>query len=304
MVPSGEAYLLPFHVLPWRDQPLGSSKAVTYLPSASAMQFGRLEPRQKRVPSVLAIGNPANMSYQDVGQPTAQTFSPLPAAEMEAVYVASLFPDGKALIGADANEASVRAEISSYSILHFATHGHLSATAPLQSAVLLANGGALTVYDLMELHIDADLVVLSACRTGQGETTRGDDVLGLTRALLATGAGAVVVSLWQVDDLATSVLMGEFYRQLSTGKPPMTALMKAQTYLRTRTYVDAKAELERLRRLARDTPTAGDTFGRAIRNMGGRNLAVDNLLDASELAYDHPHFWAAFVLIRGRCGNR
>src|SRR4051812_1111055 len=99
------------------------------------------------------------------------------------------------------------------------------------SAVLLANGSALTVYELMGLHIDADLVVLSACRTGQGETTRGDDVLGLTRALLATGARAVVVSLWPVDDLAASILMGEFYRQLRDGKSPAMALAAAQTHL-------------------------------------------------------------------------
>jgi CHAT domain-containing protein len=297
IVPSGEAYLLPFHALPWRDQPLGSSRVVTYLPSSSAMQFSRLTPRQTRAPRVLAIGNPANMSYQDVGHPTAQTFSPLPAAETEAVYVASLFPDGKALTGADATDAAVRSEISSYTILHFATHGHLSATAPLQSAVLLANGKALTVYDLMGFHIDADLVVLSACRTGQGETTRGDDVLGLTRALLATGARAVVVSLWQVDDLATSILMGEFYRQLRGGEQPIKSLMAAQTYLRTCTYAHAKTELERLRQLAGDNRIVGETVDRAIRYMGSRDL--DSPRDAHGLAYNHPHFWAAFVLIGG-----
>jgi CHAT domain-containing protein len=296
IVPSGEAYLLPFHALPWRGQPLGSVRTVTYLPSSSALQFRRVNPDQTRAPRILAIGNPSNMSYQDVGHPAPRRFSPLPAAETEAVYVASLFPGSKALTGGDANDASVRSEISSYTMLHFATHGHLSATAPLLSAVLLADGNALTVYDLMGLQIDADLVVLSACRTGQGETTRGDDVLGLTRALLATGARAVVVSLWQVDDLAASILMGEFYRQLRGGKSPAMALAAAQTYLRTCTCARAKEELELIRRrLPGENRTVLKTVDQAIEIIGSRDLESPRA--ACGLAYDHPHFWAAFVLI-------
>src|SRR5215470_8738874 len=74
--------------------------------------------------------------------------------------------------------------------LHFATHGNLSQDAPLASSILLAKGEELTVYELMGLRLDADLVVLSACEMGRGETTGGDDVVGLLRGLLAAGARA------------------------------------------------------------------------------------------------------------------
>jgi CHAT domain-containing protein len=77
----------------------------------------------------------------------------------------------------------------------------------LQSAILLAEGGALTVSDLVGMRLDKPLVVLSACETGVGQTTAGDELLGLTRGLLAAGARAAVVSLWSVDDHSTSLLM-------------------------------------------------------------------------------------------------
>ena len=87
-------------------------------------------------------------------------------------------------------------------LVHFATHGTLDAETPLNSTVALAQHDELTVHELMSLRLDARLVVLSACGTGQGESTGGDDLLGLTRGLLAAGAQAALVTLWPVDDHA------------------------------------------------------------------------------------------------------
>ncbi|NIN95911.1 MAG: CHAT domain-containing protein, partial [Anaerolineae bacterium] len=87
--------------------------------------------------------------------------------------------------GDGATEAAVRQLLVDYPVLHLATHGYLSEEAPLLSSILLANGEALTVYELMGLQLNADLIVLSACETARGQTTGGDDVLGLTRGLLA-----------------------------------------------------------------------------------------------------------------------
>jgi CHAT domain-containing protein len=101
-----------------------------------------------------------------------------------------------------------------YRVIHLATRGILDEKAPLLSSVLLAHGEQLNVYELMGLHLNADLVVLSACSTARGQITDGDDVIGLTRGLLAAGAKAVLVSLWPVSDLATTLFMGEFFRQL------------------------------------------------------------------------------------------
>jgi CHAT domain-containing protein len=96
------------------------------------------------------------------------------------------------------------------------------------------------------MHISAELVVLSACRTGQGKATLGDDVVGFTRALLAAGACAVLVSLWPVDDVATSLFMGKFYRELRDGKMPPSAIQTAQNYLRTLTREQILTELNAL----------------------------------------------------------
>src|SRR5262249_52467544 len=149
------------------------------------------------------------------------------AAAAEAAFVASLFGQ-PALLGEAATERAVRERIPDCPLIHFATHGKLSEESPLSSAIALANGEELTVYELMGLRLNAELVVLSACNTGQGETTGGDDVLGLTRGLLGAGARAAVVSLWPVDDVSTSLLMGEFYRRLRAGDAPAVALRAAQ----------------------------------------------------------------------------
>ncbi len=106
---------------------------------------------------------------------------------MEAREVASRF-DVEAVTGADADEKRVSTGAQRAAVIHLATHGLVSAVVPTTSSVALAGTDELTVADLMGLAIDADLVVLSACDTGRGETTLGGDVVGLVRGLLAAGA--------------------------------------------------------------------------------------------------------------------
>jgi CHAT domain-containing protein len=88
--------------------------------------------------------------------------------------------------------------------------------------------GSLTVGDLYNMRLDADLVTLSACETGLGKVQTGDDVLGLTRGFLFAGSSNIVASQWKVDDQATGVLMQHFYANLSQGKPKREALREAQ----------------------------------------------------------------------------
>jgi CHAT domain-containing protein/tetratricopeptide (TPR) repeat protein len=104
--------------------------------------------------------------------------------------------------------------------IHFATHGLLDEKQPELSGLLLSRGagsredGLLQVYEIFNLQLDADLVVLSACDTGLGTMVSGEGLVGVTRALLYAGARSVVVSLWQVDDASTPDLMAGFYRHL------------------------------------------------------------------------------------------
>jgi CHAT domain-containing protein len=281
VVPYGAAHLLPFHVLPWRDgEPLGATHTVSYLPSASVLQFVQPSAGGKLPERLLALGDPADMSYTPPLGGQTESARPLPAAATEAEYIASLFPRGKALIGAHATEAAVREQLADdYPILHFATHGRLSEEVPMLSSILLANGEELSLYELMGLRLNADLVVLSACSTGLGETTGGDDVLGLTRGLLAAGARAAVVSLWPVNDVSTSLLMGEFYRQLIAGQPPAAALRAAQMLLRGLSPEQIDAAVSELRDagLVRDARRAD--------------------MPAPTKDYSHPHYWAPFILV-------
>jgi CHAT domain-containing protein/tetratricopeptide (TPR) repeat protein len=295
ILPYGPAHLLPFHALPWQGAPLGATRTVTYLPSAGVLPFlgsGTLDGTS----SALAVGNPCAMAWQSpLGGPPVR-LRPLPAAEAEAAYIASLFPGGRALLGAQATGAAVRAELGTAPVLHLATHGCLSAESPMLSALLLAGGDALPVHELMGLRLDADLVVLSACETGRGEASGGDEVLGLTRALLAAGARAAVVSLWPVDDESASLLMGEFYRHLREGRPAADALRAAQAYLRGLDEAGRARGIAGMVAALAGERDAGPLLA-ALRRAASRHVGGAAIRASRAPRYDHPYHWAAFVLV-------
>jgi CHAT domain-containing protein len=294
VVPHGAAHLLPFQALPWDGEPLVAARSVCYLPSASILQFLRPTGESTTSERLLAVGNPANMSFQPPLGGDRVTVPPLPGAEVEAAFVASLFAQGEALLGEAATAEAVRDRIGGCGILHLATHGLLTEEAPLLASILLAEGDALHLYELMGLRLRADLVVLSACDTARGRTTGGDDVLGFTRGLLAAGARAAIVSLWPVDDVSTSLLMGEFYRRLHRGASPAVALQGAQNHLRR---LDLGEVADELHELLSALESAGDAKladrAREYRHAlptGAPSVAVD---------YTHPSHWAPFVLVGG-----
>ena len=115
--------------------------------------------------------------------------------------------------------------------VHFATHGTFNPEKPLQSGLMLAsdskNDGILTVGELYDLNLNADLVTLSACETGLGKVANGDDVVGFTRGFLYAGTNSIVSSLWKVDDKATAILMQQFYTALKNNDK-RSALRMAQ----------------------------------------------------------------------------
>jgi CHAT domain-containing protein len=129
------------------------------------------------------------------------------------------------------------AELGQYRIVHFATHGLINNTHPELSGVVLSlvdekgrpQNGFLRLYDLYNLKLSADLVVLSACQTALGKQIRGEGLVGLTRGFMYAGAPRVVSSLWQIDDRATAEFMKRFYEQMLGQKlRPAAALRAAQ----------------------------------------------------------------------------
>jgi CHAT domain-containing protein/tetratricopeptide (TPR) repeat protein len=221
-IPDGALYEIPFAALRnERGQYLIDRHTVSVAPSLSVLaQTAKL--KQRKIPvngSSLVVGNP------DFGG----RYKQLPASENEAREIAKLVPS-QLLIGSAATEIAVKQYLSSARIVHFATHGFTDDRNGLNSKIVLSadslSSGILTAENILNLKLNADLVVLSACDTGRGKIT-GDGVIGLSRSFMAAGANSVIVSLWSVDDKATSVLMTDFYRQWQGGKSKAQALRAA-----------------------------------------------------------------------------
>jgi len=275
-VPYSTLHLLPFHALPFQSEALGFSKNIAYLPSASVLQF--LDKKS----------SPTNLNMLAVGNPTGD----LSASELEASFVADLF-QATPLLNVQATEHAVRKKLNAANLMHFATHGNLSEEAPLQSSISLANEEELSLYELMGIQLNAELVVLSACNTARGETTGGDDVLGLTRGLLASGAKSVLVSLWAVDDLSTSLFMVHFYKNIKEGKTPSAALLESQVYLKNLNESEIESEINKLQHQIKDE-AAGQQFAKA-RSKRGMDLEAEEFGSAKN--FKHPFYWAPFILV-------
>jgi CHAT domain-containing protein len=220
IVPQGALFSMPFHALRSADgKYLLESHTLQVAPSIHTLTL----PAAKRSPLMskpLVIGNPS---------PMPESLDPLPGSQQEAQAIAKLL-NTQALIGPQATEKTVLAQIRQASVIHFATHGLLDENQGMASAIALVAGpgddGLLTAGELSEIQLTANLAVLSACDTGRGKIT-GDGVLGLSRSLMLAGVPNVVVSLWAVPDQATASLMTEYYRQMPQQPTQAQALRQA-----------------------------------------------------------------------------
>ncbi|HSS47465.1 MAG TPA: CHAT domain-containing protein, partial [Thermoanaerobaculia bacterium] len=169
----------------------------------------------------------------------------LPATRTEAEAIANLAPSGQvwtALNLAANRDAVLSGGLRDYRVVHFATHGLADARRPELSGLVLSlvdaagkpQEGFLSLADIYDLDLNADLVVLSGCRTALGKEVRGEGIMGLTRGFLYAGVPRVAASLWRVQDGPTAKLMTLFYRALwQDHLPPAAALRKAQRSLRS-----------------------------------------------------------------------
>lgn len=157
----------------------------------------------------------------------------LPAAVDEINALKGLIK-GDFWTGKEANERNFKAKASNYGIIHLAMHGVLNNQHPILSSLAFTEDrdstedNFLQAFEISQMQLNAQLVVLSACETGYGNFEQGEGVMSLARAFIYAGSPSLLVSLWQVNDLSTSILMEEFYSQLSSGLDKAEALQQAK----------------------------------------------------------------------------
>lgn len=244
------------------EPPLVEAFEVVNLPSASAVAALRRGDRtatpaektlavfadpvfgldDERLPNFVAQPD-VSPELQRSAQQLDVLFSRLSFTQEEAAEITQLVPGDEALqvSGFEASRDRVMGDrLQDYRIVHFATHGLANSVTPELSGLVLSlfdeqgepQNGFLRLYDVFNLQLSAELVVLSACNTGRGEDMRGEGIVGLSRGFMYAGVDRLVVSFWSVDDEGTAVLMQRFYRQmLGNGLSPSAALRAAQQEL-------------------------------------------------------------------------
>ncbi|MFM7366104.1 MAG: CHAT domain-containing protein [Cuspidothrix sp.] len=226
-IPHDSLFLVPFVALQDKDgKYLIEKHTILTAPAIQVLDLTHQQRQKVRGKDILVMGNPI---MPKVGIPPVQ-IDPLKGAENETLAIAKFFKT-KAITGKDATEIAFKQKLSSARIIHLATHGLLADTdKSIPTAIALAptknDDGLLTPEEIINLSINAELVVLSACDTGRGAIT-GDGVVGLSRSLITAGASSVIVSLWAVPDAPTAELMTEFYQQWQQNPDKAVALRNA-----------------------------------------------------------------------------
>jgi CHAT domain-containing protein/Tfp pilus assembly protein PilF len=209
IIPNGSLHFLPFQALINKNGDyLVERFNIIYAPSASVLIICK---NRKVKPGSRFMGMALSDIYLD-------NKSGLPGTEDEVRKILPLFPDNISTFGIQSTETFVKKNSADCNFIHFATHGSYNYEQPLYSHLLFSpsdeDDGRLNVFEVFELNLNASLVTLSACETGLGNISQGDELVGLSRAFLFAGASSVIVSLWAVADYPTSLLMVNFYRYL------------------------------------------------------------------------------------------
>ena len=218
---------------------LDDGPVIRYAPSIATLNALASAPARKLTGGVLSVCNPHYAATNEsAGKPSTtrggvrgNSLSPLPGTERETASVVAAFGKDRVtvLCGDAATEAAVRRAIADKEIIHLATHGIVSqrrsdllaalAFTPVASPQLdLRDDGFLQLFEIYDLSLSAQLVVLSACESSAGSYVLGEGVTALSRGFLSAGARRVVATQWKVDDDATAALVGDFLSRVATAE--------------------------------------------------------------------------------------
>jgi tetratricopeptide (TPR) repeat protein len=247
IVPDGPLHRVPFSALRLAGGDLVLEHyAVSLAPSATVVVAEWRRPAVVRTATVLAFGDPVlppdrheeegdGIADRDAASALAAAggLPRLPWTADEAALVGSFAPHSTVRLRTDASATFLeQTPLAAFSILHFATHAVVDEEVPARSALALAAGGGRSGYvgpaDLAALHLTANLVVLSACRTARGAVVTGEGVRGLTSPLLAAGAHSVLATQWRLNDRDAVSLVYTLYLEMAAGLPIAEAVRRAE----------------------------------------------------------------------------
>ena len=230
IVRDGQLHLVPFDAL---VEPSGryvvESRTVVYAPSATSFFLLRTAAKRKSAAQgVLAVGG---VPYQQSGTGLGD----LPSSRDEALGAAAALPNpsNTLLLGKEATETAFKKSVN-HRIIHLAVHAIANNSSPDRAALVLLSDpqhgedGSLYPSEIVQLPLDADLVVLSACDTAVGPIEGEEGISTLARAFLLAGTRTVVSTLWTIDDDSTLYLMKVFYAELARKKSVPEALRVAK----------------------------------------------------------------------------
>jgi CHAT domain-containing protein len=210
--------------------------ALHYIPAAALLDFTSVRS------STQPAGNRKYLFVADPELPPARkgesSMPQLPGARDEVRAIAKMIPAGTAVVleGREADRSAVLSSLQRASVLHFATHAVMIDDQPLDSYLALARPGGtqgtgrLAAEDIYGLDLNADLVVLSSCRSGGGKVT-GEGISALARAFFYAGAPSIIASRWDVPDQPAARLLASFYSEWLKGRSRVEALRTAQMRL-------------------------------------------------------------------------
>ena len=269
IVPHGPLFRLSFAPL---MSPTGryliEDARLSYTPSVAALLRTRSSSPASTTGRTVVVADPELATAVEQRERLAR----LPGASAEGRAISSVLgaQSTTLLSGAMASESQVRKVLAGARIVHFATHGVIRDDQPMTSFLALGGSagstqddGRLTTAEVYELSLDADLVVLSACRSALGPVT-GDGITGLTRAFFVAGSRSVMASLWDLPDVVTAPLLARFYREWQGPQSKAEALRRAQLHL--------------------------------IRELRAGRIAVDTRAGRFVLP-EHPSLWAGLILM-------
>ena len=209
LAPHAFLHYLPFHALEVEAGTLVDLYEISYSPSAAVFQLGQAKaPTGSQAVHLLGVADARAPHIAD-----------------EIATLREVLPEAVVHLGEDADEEALR-QASGSRFVHIATHALFRRDNPMFSAIQLGKS-RLSLFDLYDLELDADLVTLSGCGTGLNAVLGADELVGLARGLLYAGARSLLLTLWDVHDHSTARLMTHFYREMAAGSRPAPALRAA-----------------------------------------------------------------------------